>query len=78
MDKACLIACVRFRALPADENAALQGHTLHEALCEDIARGLVPIFVSVVVTLKLYVSATVFIDPYSKLPLFSISIGLDL
>ncbi len=45
-EKACKIANVRYRALPADaQDNALRGATLATAMAEDVAAGLIPFYV---------------------------------
>ena len=46
MERAGLIAAVKMRKLETDENYALRGVTLKQAIEEDKAKGLVPIFVN--------------------------------
>ncbi|XP_049637400.1 histidine decarboxylase isoform X2 [Suncus etruscus] len=45
VEKAGLIALVKMRFLPVDDNFSLRGETLQRAIEEDKARGLVPVFV---------------------------------
>ncbi|KAJ3411939.1 hypothetical protein HDV05_001464 [Chytridiales sp. JEL 0842] len=45
--KATMIANVKFRVLDVDENLRLRGETVKKAMEEDIAKGLVPFFVTV-------------------------------
>ena len=46
VERAGLIAAVKMRKLDTDEHYALRGDTLQQAIDEDKAKGLVPIFVS--------------------------------
>ena len=46
VERAGLIASVKMRALPTDEEHALRGQTLQEVISRDRAQGLIPIFVS--------------------------------
>ncbi|OXB79437.1 UNVERIFIED_CONTAM: hypothetical protein H355_007646 [Colinus virginianus] len=45
VEKAGLIALVKMRFLPVDENFSLRGETLKKAIAEDRKKGLVPVFV---------------------------------
>ncbi|XP_052790248.1 aromatic-L-amino-acid decarboxylase-like [Mya arenaria] len=45
VERAGLIACIKMRALPTDDNSALRGHALKEAIDRDRAQGFIPIFV---------------------------------
>ncbi|WAR30449.1 DDC-like protein [Mya arenaria] len=44
VERAGLIACIKMRALPTDDNSALRGHALKEAIDRDRAQGFIPIF----------------------------------
>lgn len=46
MEKACLVANIKYRPLSTDDNFALRGQTLTEAIQEDMEYGLIPTFVS--------------------------------
>ncbi|XP_065703856.2 histidine decarboxylase isoform X2 [Patagioenas fasciata] len=45
VEKAGLIALVKMKFLPVDENFSLRGETLKKAIAEDRKKGLVPVFV---------------------------------
>ncbi|KAL4219037.1 hypothetical protein ACF0H5_021620 [Mactra antiquata] len=45
VERAGLIASIKMRALPTDEDCSLRGQTLQDAIDEDRANGLIPIFV---------------------------------
>ncbi|XP_052225144.1 aromatic-L-amino-acid decarboxylase-like [Dreissena polymorpha] len=45
VEKAGLIACIRMRKLPTDADCSLRGQTLRDAINEDRAHGLIPIYV---------------------------------
>lgn len=46
MEKACLVANIKYRPLSTDDNFALRGQTLADAVKEDTENGLIPAFVS--------------------------------
>lgn len=45
VERAGLIASIKMRHLPTDENCSLRGHTLQDAIDQDRAQGLIPLFV---------------------------------
>lgn len=46
MERAGLISGVRMKKIPSDENFTMRGKNLKNALAEDQAEGLIPVFVS--------------------------------
>lgn len=46
VERAGLIACIKMRSLPTDEETSLRGQTLRDAIDKDRAQGLIPIYVS--------------------------------
>lgn len=46
VERAGLIACIKMRSLPTDEDTSLRGQTLRDAIDKDRAQGLIPIYVS--------------------------------
>ena len=50
VEKNCMISMMRLRKLQSDENNSLRGDTLREAIQQDKEKGLIPFFVSAVLT----------------------------
>lgn len=48
VEKAGMLASVPMRLLPADENGSLRGETVRRAIEEDISKGLIPCYVSMI------------------------------